>query len=382
MRKKIGELLIESGAVNPEQVKKALGQQRAFGSGQRLGSVIITLGFASPSAVARALARQADLPFVELPEISAELRSIVSMDFQTEQRIVPFRLEKEGRSERLHVAVDDPSDLAAVDELSFQLNKPIRVHVASEDDVDRALGLVRGQVVEGIALEDDSGEPLELERSSGMVSGGWHGQDASSEVLPSADTSLFDWELPSTPSSTLDDDDDDESDITLITPRSALKPKPPAPPAPPPLDDDEEEITLITPGASAKPKGASAPPPPPQHEDVLDELLGETEAEAEEVEPEPENAPAAGGSNKSVPVVVFGGAAKGVLAPPPPPSLSDISEDDLKVLEDIERIADGAEATLHTEKVKPARMVASLIRLLIKKRIIREEEFLEELSRK
>jgi hypothetical protein len=45
-------------------------------------------------------------------------------------------------------------------------------------------------------------------------------------------------------------------------------------------------------------------------------------------------------------------------------------------------MADGAEAELHTEKVKPARMVASLIRLLIRKRIIREEEFLEELSRK
>jgi hypothetical protein len=378
MRKKIGELLIESGAVNPEQVKKALGQQRAFGSGQRLGSVIITLGFASPSAVARALARQADLPFVELPEIPDALRNIVSQDFQAEQRIVPFRLEKEGRSERLHVAVDDPSDLAAVDELSFQLNKPIRVHVAAEDDLDRALGLVRGQVVEGIALEDDTGEPLELEGSSGMVSGGWHGQDARSDTPgPSDNSSLFDWDLPSTPSSTLDDDDD-ESDITLITPRSALKPKPPAPPAPPPIDDDDEEITLITPRASAKPKGAPVPPPPPpsENEDVLDELLGEAEAE-------PETPPAApGGSNNSVPVVMFGGAAKGVPTPPPPPSLSNISEEDLKVLEDIERIADGAEATLHTEKVKPARMVASLIRLLIKKRIIREEEFLEELSRK
>ncbi|HEX8823646.1 MAG TPA: hypothetical protein VF794_27235 [Archangium sp.] len=374
MRKKIGELLIESGAVNPEQVRKALGQQRAFGSAQKLGSVIVTLGFASPSAVARALARQFDLPFVELPEIPEQLRSLVSQDFQAEQRIVPFRIEKEGRSERLHVAVDDPSDLSGVDELSFQLNKPIRVHVASEDDLDRALGLVRGRVVDGIALEDDTGEPLELEGSSGMVAGSWHGEESPPEAPPSAVASLFDWELPS--GQTVDDDDDN-SDITLITPRSALKPTPPGPPAPPPLDDDDEEITLITPRA-AKPKGAAVPPPPPppENEDVLDELLGEAEPEPTI----PSGTP--GGSGKSVPVVVFGGAAKGVSAPPPSPSLSDISEDDLKVLEDIERIADGGEATLHTEKVKPARMVASLIRLLIKKRVIREEEFLEELSRK
>jgi hypothetical protein len=374
MRKKIGELLIESGAVNQEQVRKALGQQRAFGNGQRLGSVIITLGFASPAAVARALARQYDLPFVELPEISEQLRSIVSMDFQAEQRIVPFRVEREGRSERLHVAVDDPSDLTVVDELSFQLNKPIRVHVAAEDDMDRALGLVRGQVVDGIALGEDSGEALELDRGTGMVAGGWHG-DAGKPAPAGSD--LFDWELPPAPAlPLLDEDADEDSDITLITPRSALKPKPPAPPAPPPLDDDDEDITLITPRAALKPKSSAAPPPPPpqESEEVLDELLGDPEPET------PASAP--GASKPSVPVVVFGGAAKGVPLPPPPPNLSDISEEDLKVLEDIERIADGAEATLHTEKVKPARMVASLIRLLIKKRIIREEEFLEELSRK
>ncbi len=374
MRKKIGELLIESGAVNQEQVRKALGQQRAFGNGQRLGSVIITLGFASPSAVARALARQYDLPFVELPEISEQLRSIVSLDFQTEQRVVPFRLEREGRSERLHVAVDDPSDLTVVDELSFQLNKPIRVHVAAEDDLDRALGLVRGQVVDGISLEEDSGEALELDRdTAGMVSGSWHGE---AEKPAPAGSDLFDWELPPEPAlPLLDEDEDEENDITLITPRSALKPKPPAPPAPPPLDDDDEDITLITPRAP-KPKSSAVPPPPPpqESEEVLDELLGE---------PEPESPPSAPGASKSsVPVVVFGGAARGVPPPPPPPNLSDISEEDLKVLEDIERIADGAEATLHTEKVKPARMVASLIRLLIRKRVIREEEFLDELSRK
>jgi hypothetical protein len=372
MRKKIGELLIESGAVSQEQVRKALGQQRAFGNAQRLGSVIITLGFASPSAVARALARQYDLPFVELPEIPEQVRSLVSLDFQAEHRVVLFRLEREGRAERLHVAVDDPSDLTVVDELSFQLNKPIRVHVAAEDDIDQALDLVSGRAVEPLELAADAGDSLELEGSSAMVAGGWHGEVDSSPASPSAALSaLLDWELPpSAPPPPPEDDDD----ITLITPRSALKSKPPAPPAPPPLDDENEDITLITPRAPPVLKPAAMPPPPPpqESEEVLDELLGEPEPPKPPAEPQ----------KKGVPVVVFGGAAQGLPQPPPAPELPDISEDDLKVLEDIERMADGAEATLHTEKVKPARMVASLIRLLIRKRVIREEEFLEELSRK
>ncbi|ATB34526.1 general secretion pathway protein GspE [Melittangium boletus] len=354
MRKKIGELLLESGAVNPEQIRTALGQQRSRGHSQRLGSVIVTLGFASSTEVARALARQANLPFVQLSEIPASVRALVPIDFQVEHRVVPFQLEREGRSERLHVAVDDPSDLSLVDELSFQLNKPIRVHVASEDDLDHALDLISGRVVAGVVLEDDSGAPMELE----------HGSETPSE-LP-----LMEWDLPTGQPPRADDIDDSSHRSST---RSALKPKPPAPP---PFSDDDE-ITLITPKHAQKGRAATPPPPPPpqESEEVLDELLGEPDDEETPL-------PVAQPSKKGVPVVVFGGAAKGAPQPTPRPELPDISEEDLKVLEDIERMADGAEAELHTEKVKPARMVASLIRLLIRKRLIREEEFLEELSRK
>ncbi|MFY0521793.1 hypothetical protein ACN28I_00770 [Archangium gephyra] len=360
MRKKIGELLIESGALNPDQVRKALGQQRTYGQGQRLGSVIIALGFTEPTAVAQALARQFDLPFVRLPEvIPPKVRELVSLDFQAEHRFVLFGLEREARGERLLVAVDDPSDLTVVGELSFQLNKPIRVHVAAEDDIDRSLDLVSGR---GLLLpEDDAPGPPVLEPVSETPSS-----------AAAAVSALLDWDVPSAPPPPPDDDD---IGPTLITPRSALNPKPPSPPAPPPFDDEDEDITLITPKASPRARAAASPPPPPppqESEDVLDELLGEPE-------PEP---PSAAPGQKGVPVVVFGGAAKGLPQPPPAPRPPDITDEDLAVLEDLERMADGAEATLHTEKVKPARMVASLIRLLIRKRIIREEEFLEELSRK
>ncbi len=360
MRKKIGELLLESGAVNPEQIRTALGQQRHRGNSQRLGSVIVTLGFASSTEVARALARQANLPFVQLSDIPPDVRALVPIDFQVEHRIVPFQLEREGRSERLHVAVDDPSDLSLVDELSFQLNKPIRVHVASEDDLDQVLDLVSGRVVAGVDLDDDASEPMEIEHGNASVAAGhWHASPAPGASEAASDLPLMDWDL--TPSST----------------RSALKPKPPAPP---PFSDDDDSITLITPKHAQKGRASTpAPPPPPQEsEEVLDELLGEPDDEQTPLPATPPPPHKKGG----VPVVVFGGAAKGAPQPTPRPELPDISEDDLKVLEDIERMADGAEAELHTEKVKPARMVASLIRLLIRKRLIREEEFLEELSRK
>ena len=97
--------------------------------------------------------------------------------------------------------------------------------------------------------------------------------------------------------------------------------------------------------------------------------------------PKPAAAPAVDPTKPKVPVVVFGGAAQSVT-PPPPAVPPEFSESDLQVLDSLEKLAQGDEATLDSEKVKPARMVAALIRLLIKKGVIQELEFLEELARK
>jgi hypothetical protein len=84
-------------------------------------------------------------------------------------------------------------------------------------------------------------------------------------------------------------------------------------------------------------------------------------------------------------VVKFGGAAKDARPPLPqvPPKFS---EEDLKVLDHLESVTESApkadELTEVTQKIMPAQMVAALVRLLIQKRVIQEEEFLDELSRK
>lgn len=351
MRKKIGELLVESGAVSEAQVRNALGHQRSHARGDRLGRVLVSMGLVSPAAVARALATQFDMPFIALPEVPQDVIATIPLDFQAEHRVVPFRLEAEGRSERLHIAVEDPGDLTVVDELRFQLRKTIRVYVAAADDIDNALSLARGEkleVVEAIALEEESGGEMSIERDNpGMVSGGRFDPEAST---PGSASSVMEWELPEEPR------------------KKAPPPPPPAPPAP-------ARAAPPPPPAPAKP--ALPPPPPPSAQasvDFLDALLGTGPAAPPPPPPDP--------ATPRVPVVIFGGAAQNVAPPPPPPAPPEFSEADLQVLDSIERIADGQEATLDSEKVKPARMVAALIRLLIKKGVIQEMEFLEELARK
>ena len=177
VRKKIGELLMDAGAVTLDAVKHALGSQRSWGAGQRLGQVLVAMGMATPTAVARALSAQSGLPYVELSEIPAAVSALVPVDFQAEHKMVPFRLESDGRTERLCVALADPSKLTVADELRFTLGTPIQLFVASSADIDAVVMSLRGEVtaeVTPLEIADD-GEELILEtRPSELIPDGWH----------------------------------------------------------------------------------------------------------------------------------------------------------------------------------------------------------------
>ncbi|MCP3145208.1 GspE/PulE/PilB domain-containing protein, partial [Pyxidicoccus xibeiensis] len=211
MRKKIGELLIEAGVVTEEQVRSALGRRGAPG-GQRLGEVLISQGLCTHADIARALAGQHGLPFVELPEdIPPAVTALVSVDFQSEHRIMPFRVESDGRAERIHVAVEDPGNLTLVDELRFQLRKQMRVFVVATDDMDTALARARGE-----PLDIVEAEPLDEEDTPPPVTAG----------------ASLEWDFP--------------------------EPPPPAPRAAP------KPAAAAAPAARPAARGPATPPPPPR----------------------------------------------------------------------------------------------------------------------
>jgi Type II secretion system (T2SS), protein E, N-terminal domain len=331
MRKKIGELLVEAGYVTEAQVRTALGHKRSYGRGHRLGSVMVSMEMITPEQLARVLAVQFDLPFVELPDIPPAVTALLSLDFQTEHRLIPFKLELEGKTEKLHVAVEDPGDLSLIDELRFQLRKTLRVYVAASDDIDNALFHSRGEkldIVQAVPLEEESGDA------------GMKVEHGAAQPPPS------NWAR-------------EEDTPPVPRPRPAVLTAAPAMPPPPPKEAATDFIDDLL-GTKKRP-----PPPPP--------------AQAQPPPPPPPDPETPDGPK--VPVVMFGGAAKNVKPPERnlPPSFS---EEDLAVLDNLERISQGEEPHAPMQKIMPAQMVAALVRLLIKKRVIQEEEFLDELSQK
>ncbi len=151
MRKRLGELLIASGAISEEQLRSALALQN-----QRtvlLGQALIEQGAADESTIFRALAKQARLPFVDLSERTPPGRLTDLLDGKAawELEAIPVA-EKDGQ---LVVAVADPQKVVVIDTLQFLLDRGIVLAMTTPGGLREALtrvygdsGATQGQVQE------------------------------------------------------------------------------------------------------------------------------------------------------------------------------------------------------------------------------------------
>ncbi len=126
-RKKLGEILHEWGNVSEQQIDQAL--SLAKGSGKRLGEAMVEASFAKEIEVAKALAAQFDMEFINLdaPEALEE----VDLDLVPEDLVKKHLVLPMGSSNgRLKIVIHDPMDLELLDLLRFRLNREIETAIA------------------------------------------------------------------------------------------------------------------------------------------------------------------------------------------------------------------------------------------------------------
>ncbi len=152
MKKKLGEILSEAGAVRPEDLAEALEAQSA-GDPSRLGDLLVATGKVTTVDMAKALAVQFGLPFVQLEQVSPEVAALVPIEFQTLHGLVPFK--DEGARAGIHVAVADPSTKDLLAELEFQIGRKLIVSIASPDEIAAVHAALQGDVVQAVIVEDD-----------------------------------------------------------------------------------------------------------------------------------------------------------------------------------------------------------------------------------
>jgi type IV pilus assembly protein PilB len=138
-RQKIGDLLVESGTIDKAQLAAALGEQKAWG--RPLGMTLVRMGFVDENTLIHALASQLKLPVVQLAGkvVNQEVLDHVPIELAEKYRCLPLLVNDEGGQQVLYLGMEDPADLEAVDEISFQIDVTVKPVLVAPSELDEAL---------------------------------------------------------------------------------------------------------------------------------------------------------------------------------------------------------------------------------------------------
>ncbi len=132
-----GDILVRDGLITGEQLRAALTQRSAVGGS--LGQNLLRMGVIGEEALAHFYHKRLVLPLVaerRLEAISPAVLRLVPAEVAAEFRVVPMSLDPDGA---LYVAMADPSDNHAVEEIGFFVDRFVMRTVATESAIARAL---------------------------------------------------------------------------------------------------------------------------------------------------------------------------------------------------------------------------------------------------
>ena len=167
---KLGETLLAQGKITRAQLDEALSVQRH--DQRQLGQILLSAGYVSPADLARALAKRLRLEYVELTEkdVDRSVTTVVESKVLRKHNMLPLRLE----NGRLVVAMGDPTNFYAIEDLRMLSGYPITPVVAVGDEIQRvfnrvyALGGDVTRMLEDAAGEESDGDPGVVELGEHM----------------------------------------------------------------------------------------------------------------------------------------------------------------------------------------------------------------------
>lgn len=137
---RIGDMLVAAGLVTEAQVQQALASQKA--SGRRLGEELIALGFISETQMTQVLSNQLAIPWVSLQhvEFSKDLLDLIPGSLAAAHGVIPIYERVVRRAgQTLFVAMADPTNQEALEEVGRVVGKPVKPMVAPPTDIRNAI---------------------------------------------------------------------------------------------------------------------------------------------------------------------------------------------------------------------------------------------------
>lgn len=150
---RLGDVLVNSGVITAEQLQKGLELQK--GSGRKLGETLVDEGITTEENIAKALSSQLGYEMVDLQDVSIdeEILNLVPPSILKKHKMIPFEYSRTGMNV-LRVAMSDPMNMAAMDDINIITNLQVEPVVATPRDVMLALDRYYGQAEVNSALEE------------------------------------------------------------------------------------------------------------------------------------------------------------------------------------------------------------------------------------
>ncbi len=136
MSVRLGELLIKANLITQDQLKEALKSQKEMG-GAKLGEALIKLGFVAEEDITECLSQQFGVPSINLNhfEIDSSVIKLIPADVARKYNILP--VNKTGAT--ITIAMADPTNVFAMDDIKFMTGYNVEPVVASEIGIKAAI---------------------------------------------------------------------------------------------------------------------------------------------------------------------------------------------------------------------------------------------------
>ena len=143
-KKRLGDILIDGGAITEEQLQKGLALQKQ--NGTKLGVALVEAGITTEEAIASALSSQLGFELINASdlEIPDSIKYLVDEKILKKYTVLPFEIP-DNNPNMIRVAMADPMDMAAMDDISIITNMTVEPVVATSKSILMTLDRLFGQ---------------------------------------------------------------------------------------------------------------------------------------------------------------------------------------------------------------------------------------------
>ncbi|HYS04081.1 MAG TPA: ATPase, T2SS/T4P/T4SS family, partial [Candidatus Dormibacteraeota bacterium] len=165
MAVKLGEMLIKAGLLTPQKLQEALEYQKT--NGGKLGLNLVKLGFVKEEDITRVLSQQYGVPAINLTKVEVDDTVVKLIPSEVAQKYLIMPVSRTGAT--LTIAMVDPTNVFAMDDIKFMTGYNVEPVVASEvaikEAIDRYYGSIHAlelkKVMDDLAQEENE-QNLEL----------------------------------------------------------------------------------------------------------------------------------------------------------------------------------------------------------------------------